>query len=301
MGWCLDLSTSATRGAGLVLVLIASGVVVLTAISAPNGSTPRGPTLGGHRLPAAPRLSDRDRLAAAIDRAQAVIDDPSSTGPQIASSALAEQLAARRLAGDTRSGRRAALALLTPRARSSMSADLAAASALSAITTRPRNLPRWRILPALPPDTLRGDFQLAQTRSGVPWQYLAAVEFIETRFGRIDGVSTAGAQGPMQFLPATWARYGVGNIRNQRDAILSAARYLVANGAPRHLPDALYAYNNSVGYVRAVEDYAGWMRADPRAYYGYYHWQVIYDRAGGAVILPLGYPRTRPVPLSSSR
>jgi hypothetical protein len=39
------------------------------------------------------------------------------------------------------------------------------------------------------------------------------------------------------------------------------------------------------------------MRTDPRAYYGYYHWRVIYDRASGAVILPLGYPRTRPVPL----
>src|SRR5262249_32623941 len=139
--------------------------------------------------------------------------------------------------------------------------------------------------------------QRAQARSGVRWQYLAAIELIETRFGRIDGLSTAGAEGPMQFLPATWRRYGTGSIGNPRDAILSAAHFLVSNGAPHHMSDALFAYNNSAGYVRAVQDYAGFMRTDLRAYYGYYYWRVIYDRASGAVILPLGYPKTRPVPL----
>jgi hypothetical protein len=296
----LNLLTRGTLSASMLVVLIAVGAIVLSACGgAGNGGVHPRRTAGVIVPPDASRPSGRHRLAATVDRAQAAIDDPLSTGGELASAALVEQLAARRLAGEARFQRRATLALLAPRARSATSANLAAAAALSAVATRPRSLPRWRIVQPPAPDTLRGYFQRAQARFGVRWQYLAAIEFIETRFGRIDGLSTAGAQGPMQFLPSTWARYGSGNIRDPRDAILSAAHFLVANGAPRHMPAALYAYNNSVGYVRAVQDYAGFMRRDPRAYYGYYYWRVIYDRASGAVILPLGYPKTRPVPLSS--
>jgi membrane-bound lytic murein transglycosylase B len=100
----------------------------------------------------------------------------------------------------------------------------------------------------------------------------------------------------MQFLPATWARYGSGNIDDQRDAILGAARYLVANGAPGDMPNALYHYNNSRYYVTAVQDYASRIRADPRTYDGYYYWQVFYALSRGAVILRAGYPKTPPVP-----
>lgn len=99
----------------------------------------------------------------------------------------------------------------------------------------------------------------------------------------------------MQFLPATWARYGSGSVDNQRDAIFGAARYLVADGAPGDMAGALYHYNNSLAYVHSVQDYARRMRADPRAYDGYYYWQVMYTRAGRPVILPLGYPKARPV------
>jgi hypothetical protein len=293
-----NLLIRATLGACVLVVVIAAVAIALATSGAANRRTDRGapPTL--RPRPAAPVRSIRRQVAAAVDHAQTVIDDPSSSVRELGSAALVEQLAARRLAGETRAERRATLGLLASRARSSTSANLAAAAALSTIATRPRNLPRWRIVEPPPPDTLRGYFERAQERSGVPWQYLAAIEFIETRFGRVDGISTAGAQGPMQFLPATWARYGNGSVHNPRDAILGAARYLVANGAPGHMTNAVYAYNNSVGYVRAVKDYAESMHADPRAYYGYYYWQVIYDRASGAVILPLGYPQTRPVPLS---
>jgi hypothetical protein len=58
---------------------------------------------------------------------------------------------------------------------------------------------------------------------------------------------------------------------------------------------ALYHYDNSLDYVRAVNDYALRMIARPRAYYGYYQWQVLYARPGGTVVLPVGYPRVRPV------
>jgi hypothetical protein len=129
-------------------------------------------------------------------------------------------------------------------------------------------------------------------------EYLAGIEFVETRFGRVNGLSTAGAEGPMQFLAATWARYGTGDVHDPRAAIFGAARYLVANGAPADMPGALYHYNTSADYVRAITDYADRMRADPRAYYGYYSWQVIYAGRGRPVVLPVGYPKVRPVPVT---
>lgn len=104
----------------------------------------------------------------------------------------------------------------------------------------------------------------------------------------------------MQFMPATWAAYGTGNVHDQRDAIFAAARYLVANGAPADMPGAVYHYNLSPDYVAAVRAYAGRMKADPRAFDGYYYWQVILARGGGLVILPVGFPHVHPVPLGRS-
>ena len=118
---------------------------------------------------------------------------------------------------------------------------------------------------------------------GVGWEYLAAIHLVETRMGRIKGDSTAGAQGPMQFIPSTWAAYGRGgDVTSNRDAIHAAARYLKASGAPADMARALRAYNNSARYVRAVTAYARQMEADERAYLGYHAWQVYY----GARLLP---------------
>jgi len=71
---------------------------------------------------------------------------------------------------------------------------------------------------------------------------LAAVNLVETGMGRIDGVSIANAQGPMQFLPSTWAEPGIGkgNIRNPHDAIQAAARYLVRRGGLRDIRRGLW-------------------------------------------------------------
>jgi hypothetical protein len=66
----------------------------------------------------------------------------------------------------------------------------------------------------------------------VRWFYLAAINFVETDFGRVAGPSSAGAQGPMQFLPATWAIYGHGDIHRASDAIVAAARFLAAITLP---------------------------------------------------------------------
>jgi membrane-bound lytic murein transglycosylase B len=116
------------------------------------------------------------------------------------------------------------------------------------------------------------------------------VHLVETRMGRIRGTSTAGAQGPMQFLPSTWARWGGGgDINDPHDAILAAGRYLQASGAPGDLHRALYAYNHSEHYVRAVTLYAQQIEADPRAYLAYHAWQVYYITPRGDLWLEEGY------------
>lgn len=107
--------------------------------------------------------------------------------------------------------------------------------------------------------------------------------------GRIRGTSEAGAQGPMQFMPSTWAAYGEGDINSNRDSIAAAARYLQRNGAPGDMRRALYRYNNDYRYVDAVTIYAERMRADERAFWGYYQWQVYYVTMNGDVWLPEGY------------
>lgn len=150
-------------------------------------------------------------------------------------------------------------------------------------TTRP--LSEFRTGPAEPADRLLGYYREAQRRFGTPWQILAAVNFIETAFGKVRSLSTAGAQGPMQFLPATWRAYGLGgDINDPRDSILGAASYLRASGAPRDLRQALYAYNHSRLYVDAVLAYARVMQRDVRAFYGFHAWQVF-------VRTPSGYRR----------
>ncbi len=95
-----------------------------------------------------------------------------------------------------------------------------------------------------PADELLGYYRDAEAASGVGWNYLAAINLIETRFGSIDGVSTAGAQGPMQFLPSTFSAYSDGgDIHSPRDSIMAAGRYLAANGFANDRDHANFRYN----------------------------------------------------------
>ena len=110
----------------------------------------------------------------------------------------------------------------------------------------------------------------------VEWEVLAAVMLVETRMGRIRSRSSAGAQGPMQFLPATWEAYGLGgDIHDPHDAVMGAANYLRASGAPENYREALHHYNPVDAYVNAVWWYAKTMMRFPDAYYAYYNWQVL--------------------------
>ncbi len=99
----------------------------------------------------------------------------------------------------------------------------------------------------------------AAERYAVPWQVLAAINEVESDYGYDLGVSSAGAEGWMQFLPEEWSAYGVdangAGMRdpyNPADAIFAAARYLQAAGAAHNLRGAIYAYNHSSGYVESV-------------------------------------------------
>ena len=120
---------------------------------------------------------------------------------------------------------------------------------------------------------------------------LAAINLIETRMGRIRGDSSAGAQGPMQFIPSTWAAYGEGDVNSDHDSILAAARYLKAAGAPGNMSKAVLAYNHDARYVAAVAAYAEVMHADPAAYRGYYGWQVYVATLDGVTLLPVGWTK----------
>jgi Transglycosylase SLT domain len=102
-------------------------------------------------------------------------------------------------------------------------------------------------------------YQAAGTEYDVPWQILAAINEIETDYGRNLSVSSAGAVGWMQFLPSTWKTWGIDATNtgyadpyNPVDAIFSAARYLHAAGGSQNLSNAIYAYNHADWYVQSV-------------------------------------------------
>jgi membrane-bound lytic murein transglycosylase B len=184
------------------------------------------------------------------------------------------------------------LPLVAPALRPVVKANVLAGAELRKLR-QPARLPRWRIVAPAPAARLLAAYRAAEARLGVPWQYLAAIHLVETRAGRIRGTSSAGAQGPMQFIPPTWERFGGGgDINDTGDAILAAARLLRAYGAPADMAAALWHYNPTGRYVRAVTAYAEQIRGNRRVYLGYYHWQVYY----GDTLLPEGYPSRPPSP-----
>jgi soluble lytic murein transglycosylase-like protein len=128
---------------------------------------------------------------------------------------------------------------------------------------------------AKPVDLLRSYYQEAHQVYGVDPSYLASINFIESNFGRVNGPSSAGALGPMQFLPGTWANYGNGgDVNDPHDAILAAARYLVHYGAPGDMRTAIWHYNLDYNYVDSVLSFARAYRSDPAWLDRMYYWNT---------------------------
>lgn len=201
----------------------------------------------------------------------------------------AQQLAYRALAAHPKWVKKV-VAAVPRRIRGAVQSNVFADRALARVGgTAPPGFPDWAIRAPEPSAKLRAFYDEAERSYGVSWAYLAAIHLIETRMGRIHGLSSAGAQGPMQFIPSTWAEYGTGDINDDHDAILAAAHYLDANGAATDIDHALFRYNNSDGYVAAIKAYAAVLVTDPRSYDGYYFWQVFYATTEGAYLLPEGW------------
>jgi murein DD-endopeptidase MepM/ murein hydrolase activator NlpD len=140
----------------------------------------------------------------------------------------------------------------------------------------------WLTPPAAPlqlsDDQLLELWQKAGQAYGVPWNVLAAINKIESNFGRNMGPSSAGAIGWMQFMPSTWLRWGadadgngVADPWSPVDAIYSAARYLAASGAAADIRRAVFSYNHADWYVNQVlqlaQVYGGsdWTASDGQA------------------------------------
>jgi murein DD-endopeptidase MepM/ murein hydrolase activator NlpD len=155
------------------------------------------------------------------------------------------------LAGTARAGTFAvvpsapfALPGLTPNPSLNVPASLSTPPALQVQLSYPELLDLW---------------QRAGAAYGIPWQVLAAINKVESNWGRNMGPSSAGAIGWMQFMPSTWLRWGidangdgVADPWNPTDAVFSAARYLAAAGGTTDLYRGVFAYNHADWYVKEV-------------------------------------------------
>jgi membrane-bound lytic murein transglycosylase B len=128
---------------------------------------------------------------------------------------------------------------------------------------------------AAPSSALAGYYRASAGHYQIDWTFLASINFIESDFGRVNGPSSAGALGPMQFMPATWTAYGGGgDVNNPKDAIDAAARYLFLSGGRRSMDTALFAYNHDNDYVAAVNYYADVIRHNPAWLDRLYYWNT---------------------------
>jgi hypothetical protein len=248
-------------------------------------STPTGPTLPGPNAVIPPNPA---RLAATLTTTMRHLRDalgrwnPAHPIPEdVTLLALHHQRILRSLASHRALGD-ATLARLPTDIRGEARDTVFARRQLAAIPRSPGRLPRIRVGAAAAAAQLRRFYAAAQRRFDVHWSVLAAVNFVESAFGRLRNRSEAGARGPMQFLPSTWRIYGMdGDIDDPHDAILAAANYLRRSGAPRDYDRALFAYNHSMHYVRAVRRFASRMARDGRTFLIYYAWQVYVRTANG--------------------
>ena len=251
------------------LVVVGSAVAAPPSVNAP--------------IPTEPEPLARTLVQTTADLEQAIGDwHPKSTAaPQaVVLQALYQQRIYRLLTRD--SGLATRTLALVPRDLAKISRDLLAAQRELYRLTPSIGVQTIKVARARPAPELLSYYRDAQRRFKVPWDVLAAVNFVETKFGKLRSASAAGAQGPMQFMPATWRRYGLGgNVQDAHDAILGAANYLHASGASQDLRNALRHYNPSSAYVDAVLRYTRRIGADRKMFYALYNWQVFVKTPGG--------------------
>jgi transglycosylase-like protein with SLT domain len=289
----------------LAFVLVSCAHSAAPAPSAAPTSPPNVPapvtlvddeTPGGGAQPRVP--SDPAQLADGLVVDEQALRNPQTPGPALQAAARRQQ-AAYRIIGyhsewDSITRPRIPATLLQ-----TYDLNVDARRQLTAMAEVKNAIPAWSIVAPPPADELLGYYRDAEAASGVGWNYLAAINLVETRLGSVVGPSSAGAQGPMQFLPSTFAAYGDGgDIHAPRDSIMAAGKYLAANGFATSPDRAIYGYNHAAQYVRAVKDYAAILAADPGAYTGYYLWDVYLRTTAGDVLLPIGYSSSTPVPVS---
>jgi membrane-bound lytic murein transglycosylase B len=247
---------------------------------------------------AQPRISsDPARVADDLVADEQALRDASTTEPALTAAARRQQAAYRAIGRNPQWD-----SIIRPRIPSWLSAtydrNVDARRQLYAMTEIKDAVPPWRIVAPPPADALLGYYRDAEAATGVGWNYLAAINLVESRLGSIQGDSTAGAQGPMQFLPATFQAYGDGgDVHSPQDSIMAAGRYLAANGFASDPDHAIFRYNNASQYVQAVDDYAAILAADPGAFGGYYRWDVYFRTTAGDVLLPIGYASASPIPV----
>jgi membrane-bound lytic murein transglycosylase B len=307
----MTLRRRLSTGAMLLAVLLTSACSDDAPAARPTPpNAPTQPSTADEAAPPAPaqtraatrpvRARNAAQVTDQILTAETAIADPATSGRELRAAARLQQLAYRVLG--TRPGwDDAVYAALPARLHAVVRHNVAARREFRSMhSTLSDTLPAWRIVDPAPAEDLLRFYRDAEAAYDVDWEYLAAINLVETAMGRIRGTSVAGAQGPMQFIPTTWARWGRGDIDDPADSIMAAARYLASNGfarGPRGVANALFEYNNHPAYVRGVTAYAKVMQRRPRAFQAYHQWDVYYLTTEGDVVLPVGYERTRPVPV----
>jgi membrane-bound lytic murein transglycosylase B len=295
------LALAATAAAGCSPSTATPGPVVAEpepttpAVTAPAAAAPAPAAPAG----AQPRLAaDPAQVAADLVADELALRDPATPEPALLAAAHRQQ-AAYRAIGRNPSWDSVVRPLIPESLAFVYDRNVNARRNLNNLAEVRDTLPAWRITAPAPAGELLGYYRQAEAATGVPWNYLAAINLIETVFGRIAGVSTAGAQGPMQFMPATWAAYGQGDVTSPRDAIMAAGRYLAASGFAGNRDQAIFRYNNANTYVRAVNDFAAVMAAEPATFGHYHRWQVYYFTTAGDVLLPTGYSAVARIPVAA--
>ena len=251
--------------------------------------------VGGDGAPAV--AQDPTTLGRQLALAESVVHDPGASRADLAFYAHLQQLVYRRLAAQP-DWDGTVLAQVPTAYLGAVSGHLAARRAFFSMDNDASEvqLPAWRVVDPVPAATLLAWYQEAAARFVVDWSVLAAINLVETGMGRIQGLSVADARGPMQFLPSTWASYGLGgDIDDPHDSIMAAGYLLQQMGWASDQRLAVRRYNNSTPYVNGVLAYRDLLDADPAQLGAIHAWQIYYSTPQADIWIPTGYETAVPI------